>query len=65
VVRGGPQAVSEEITLQKIISDTERVKIHPYMSVLKPPLLVDLQQKVGELVRSITFCSSIIILENA
>jgi hypothetical protein len=34
------------------------------MSVLKLPLLVDLQQKVGELVISITSCPSIIILEN-
>jgi hypothetical protein len=34
------------------------------MSVLKLPLLVDLQQKVGELVLSITSCLSIIILEN-
>jgi len=34
------------------------------MSVLKVPLLVDLQQKVGELVLSITSCPSIIILEN-
>jgi hypothetical protein len=28
------------------------------------PLLVDLQQKVGELVLSVTSCHSIIILEN-
>jgi hypothetical protein len=34
------------------------------MSVLKLPLLVDLQQEVGELVISITFCLSVIILEN-
>jgi len=34
------------------------------MSVLKLPLLVDLQQKVGELVLSITSCLSVIILEN-
>jgi hypothetical protein len=34
------------------------------MSVLKLPLLVDLQQKVGELVISITSRPSIIILEN-
>jgi hypothetical protein len=32
--------------------------------VLKLPLLVDLQQKVGKLVLSITFCPSTIILEN-
>jgi hypothetical protein len=34
------------------------------MSVLKLPLLVDLQQEVDELVISITFCLSVIILEN-
>jgi hypothetical protein len=34
------------------------------MSVLKLHLSVDLEQKVGELVISITSCSSIIILEN-
>jgi hypothetical protein len=34
------------------------------MSVLKLPLLVELQQKLGELVLSITSCPSIIILEN-
>jgi hypothetical protein len=35
------------------------------MSLLELPLLVDLQQKVDELVLSITSCPSIIILENA
>jgi hypothetical protein len=35
------------------------------MSVLKLPLLDDLQQKAGELVLTITSCPSIIILENA
>jgi hypothetical protein len=34
------------------------------MSVLKLPFLVDLQQKVGELVISITSCPTGIILEN-
>jgi hypothetical protein len=33
------------------------------MSVLKLPLLVDLQQKVGKLVLSITSCPPIIILD--
>jgi hypothetical protein len=33
------------------------------MSVLKVPLLVDLQQKVGEIVISITSCPSIIIFK--
>jgi hypothetical protein len=35
------------------------------MSVLKLPLLVDLQQKVGKLVISMTSCPSVIILGNA
>jgi diacylglycerol kinase len=34
------------------------------MSVLKLPLLVYLEQKVGELVLSTTSCTSVIILEN-
>jgi hypothetical protein len=34
------------------------------MSMLKLPLLVDLQQKVGELVLPITSCPPIIIFEN-
>jgi hypothetical protein len=34
------------------------------MSLLKLPLLVDFQQKVGELVLSITSCPTIIILQN-
>jgi hypothetical protein len=41
------------------------MKIHPYMTVLKLPLLDDLQQKVRELVLSITSCPTIIILETA
>jgi hypothetical protein len=35
------------------------------MSVLKLPLLVDLQQKSGQLVVSMTTCHKIIVLENA
>jgi hypothetical protein len=35
------------------------------MSIIKLPLLVDLQEKAGKLVISITFCPSVIILENA
>lgn len=35
------------------------------MSVLKHPLLVDLQQNVGELFISTTTCPKIITLENA
>jgi hypothetical protein len=34
------------------------------MSVLKLPLLVYLEQKVGELVLATTSCPSVIILEN-
>jgi hypothetical protein len=34
------------------------------MSVLTLPLLVDLQQKLGELVLSITSCPTTVILEN-
>jgi hypothetical protein len=34
------------------------------MSVLKLPLLVDQQQKAGELVLSTAYCHSSIILEN-
>jgi hypothetical protein len=68
VVRGGspsgPQAVSEEKTISKIVSGTEWMRNHTCMSVLKLPLLVDLQQKVGELVLYITSCPSVIISEN-
>jgi hypothetical protein len=35
-----------------------------YMSVLKLPFLIYLQQNVGELVISITSCPSFIILDN-
>jgi hypothetical protein len=45
-------------------TESDELKIHPYMSVLKLYLLVVLQQKVGELVLSITPCPSILILEN-
>jgi hypothetical protein len=34
------------------------------MSVLKLPVLVELQQKAGDLVLTMTSCLSIIILEN-
>jgi hypothetical protein len=49
--------------LQKLYQTLNEWKTHRYMSVLKLPLLVDLQQKVGELVLSIT-CPTVIILEN-
>jgi hypothetical protein len=62
---GGPQQFQGKIkALQKLYQILNEWKICPYMSVLKLTLLVDLQQKVGELVLSITSCPSIIILEN-
>jgi hypothetical protein len=48
----------------KIVSDTERMKNTPILVCAKLPLLVDLQQHVGELLLSISSCPSIIILEN-
>jgi hypothetical protein len=63
VVRGGPQAVSEEKALRKLYQTLKELKIHPYMYVLKLPLLNDLHQK-GELVLSMTSCSPITVLEN-
>jgi hypothetical protein len=50
--------------VQKLYRTLNECKIHPYMSVLKLPSLVDLQHKVGELVLYITSCPSIIIFEN-
>jgi hypothetical protein len=64
VVRGGQQAILEEKALQKLYHTLDEWKRHSYMYVLKLPSLVDLQQKVGKLVLSITSCSSIITLEN-
>jgi hypothetical protein len=57
---GGPQAFLEVKALQKLYQTVTERKIHPYMSVLKLPLLVDLQQKVGKPVLSIIPCPSII-----
>jgi hypothetical protein len=62
VVRGGSQAVSEDKALQKLYQTPNELKIHRYISVANLRLLVDLQQKVGELVLSITSCPAIIIL---
>jgi hypothetical protein len=61
---GGPQAVSKEKALQELYHTLNERKIHSYMSVQKLPLLDNLQQKVGELVLSINFCHSVIILDN-
>jgi hypothetical protein len=51
-------------TTAKNVLNTKRMKNAPYMSVLKLSLLVDLQHKVAELIISITYCPSIIILED-
>jgi hypothetical protein len=49
----------------KIVSSTVQIKIHTtYISLLKLPLLIDLAQKVCELVLPITSCPFVIILEN-
>jgi hypothetical protein len=41
VVRDGPQAVSEEKLLKKLYQTLNELKIHPDMSVLKLPSLVN------------------------
>jgi hypothetical protein len=64
VVHGGPQTVSEKRALQKMYQTLNERKLHQYISVLNLPLLVGLQQKVGELVLSITSRSSVIVLED-
>jgi hypothetical protein len=48
VVRGCPQAISDEKGIEKILTNSEIMKIVSYMSMLKVSLLVDFQQKVGE-----------------
>jgi hypothetical protein len=53
-VRGSLQTVSEEKVLQKLHQTPNEWKTHTCMSVLKLPLLIEVQQKVGELVRSLT-----------
>jgi hypothetical protein len=50
--------------LQKLYQTLNKWKIEPYKSVLKLPLLADLQQKVGELVISIIYCPAFAVLEN-
>jgi hypothetical protein len=61
-VCGGQQSVSEEKELQKL-TDTERMKNTSIHVFAKTAFLVDVQQKAGELVLSISYCPSIIILE--
>jgi hypothetical protein len=58
---GGPQADLEEKALEKLYQILTERKMHPYMSVLKLPLLADFQQKVGKLILSTTSCPTIII----
>jgi hypothetical protein len=65
VVRCCPQAISEEKSLQKFLSDTKRMISTLDISVLKLLFFVDLQLKLGELVLWIPFCASVIIWENA
>jgi hypothetical protein len=53
-------------SIAKIVSETERMKNTPiHTSVLKLPLLADLQQKVGESVLATSSLTAIIILDNA
>jgi hypothetical protein len=47
VGRRGPQVISEENRVQKKYKILDKRKLHPYISVLQLPLLVDLQQKVA------------------
>jgi hypothetical protein len=65
---GGPllsEVGFERKSVEKIVSGTERMKnTHTCTSVLNLPLLVDLQHKVGALALSVSYCSTIIILEN-
>jgi hypothetical protein len=51
-------------TIAKIVSDTEQMKNTPVHVCAKTAFVGHLQHKVGELVLSVTSCSSIIILEN-
>jgi hypothetical protein len=60
----GPRLFRKKI-ITKIVSVTEGMINTPIQVCAKKlPLVVDLQQKVGKLVLSITACPSVIILEN-
>jgi hypothetical protein len=59
------QTVLGERALRKLYQTLKEWKIHPYLSVLKLPLSVYLNKKVHELVISIIYWPSIIIVENA
>jgi hypothetical protein len=59
MAHGGPQTASEEKALKKLY------QIYTHTCVCaKVPLLVGHQQKVGELIPSITPCPAFIILGN-
>jgi hypothetical protein len=62
--KSGPQTVSEQTALQELYHTLNKRKIHSHMSVFKLYLLVDLQQKVGKQVLSITSCTTITISED-
>jgi hypothetical protein len=64
LVRGDEQEVSEEKWLQKLYQTMNEWRIYPYVFVQKLPSLVDLKHKVDELLLSINYCPSIIVLEN-
>jgi hypothetical protein len=64
VVRGCSPGGFGRKSIATIVSDSERMNVQQFMFVRKLPLLVDVQQEVGELVLSATSCPTIIILEN-
>jgi hypothetical protein len=51
-------------SIEKVVSDIGRMENTPIHVCAKVPLLVGHQQKVGELILSITPCPAIIILRN-
>jgi hypothetical protein len=54
----------ERKSIAKIVSGTLRMISTPTHVCAKTTFVANLQQKVGELVLSINFCASIIILQN-
>jgi hypothetical protein len=71
-IKGLFRIVSQTVVRRKLRKEKHCKKRNRHLTnekythtcVLKRPLLADLQQKVGELVLSITSCPSIITLEN-
>jgi hypothetical protein len=64
---GGPRQSADSFVrkgIAKIVSDTERIKTTPIHVCAEAEFLVDLQQKIGELVLSITSCPSAIVSVN-